>query len=239
MRNYIKDIRLKRGLSQQDLAEALRIGVPQVSRWETGKVDIPMSRLIHLSALLQVPLHELVHEDLVTDAARVDGPPPPNARAVPMEGASLDRMQEDLPVYGTALGAPRVIDGDAVEQTMLNSGEVIQYVKRPAILNGRADAYGLYIQGSSMAPVHQEGDMILAETKRPARIGDDAVVYLRPKNEDDDDGSRARSALVKRLVRRTGSYVELEQFSPQITFRIPVEEVLRIDRVLRLVDLLG
>lgn len=164
--------------------------------------------------------------------------PPSNALPFRMEGASVERMREDLPIYGTALGASRVEGGEAVEQTTLNTGDIVSYVKRPVILNGNAKAYGLYVQGSSMYPVHPEGSLILAEEKKPPRVGDDVVVYLRA-NGDDDDGRRSRAVLVKRLVRRTAEYVELEQFTPAVTFRIEREKVLRIDRVLTLTDLLG
>ncbi len=62
----------------------------------------------------------------------------------------MKRMAQDVPVYGTALGASRIIDNNAIEQTTLNTGEVIAYFKRPVVLDGRVDVYGLYIQGSSM-----------------------------------------------------------------------------------------
>lgn len=158
-------------------------------------------------------------------------PPPPNAvLAPPMEGASLARMREDVPIWGTAMGAIEVIDGEAIEQTTLNTGEVIAYAKRPTILDGRADIYALYVQGSSMAPRHEEGDTIFVETKRTPRTGDDVVVYVRPASPD-DDGERASSVYVKRLVRSTGHFVELEQFTPALAFKIERDRVLRVHRV--------
>lgn len=234
MENKIRSVRKARGVTQSDLAEVIGLGVPQISRIESGKVDIPLSRLVQIAKALDCQIADLMSFD---DFAGY-GVAEPNVVPVKMEGASEERMREDLPIFGTALGAPKIVEGEAVEQTMLNTGEIIQYVKRPVILNGRADAYGLYVQGQSMEPVHMEGDFALAETKRPAKVGDDVVVYLRPKTED-DDGERARSVLLKRLVRRTSSYIELEQFNPAITFRLEAEEVLRIDRVMRLADLIG
>ena len=59
----------------------------------------------------------------------------PNATPIRMEGASFERMTEDLPIYGTALGAAREVEGEAIEQTTLNRAEVLQYAKRPVILN--------------------------------------------------------------------------------------------------------
>lgn len=83
------------------------------------------------------------------------------------------------------------------------------------------------------------GDLVLAERKRPARIGDDVVVYLRPTNAEEDDGERARAVLIKRLARRTATYVELEQFNPPLTFRIDLDAIVHVDRVPRLADLIA
>lgn len=159
-----------------------------------------------------------------------------NAQPIKYEGAGATELPRDVPIYGTALGAPQDFDGQAIEQTMLNTGEVIGYVKRPSLLNGHPNAYGLYIQGSSMAPRFEEGETVLVSGgPRPPRIGDDVVVYLR----DGDDDERASAVLIKRLVRRTSSYTELEQFNPPMMFRIEAERILRIDRVIPWAELLS
>jgi hypothetical protein len=165
--------------------------------------------------------------------------PEPNGVPFKMEGASEERMQESLPIYGTAIGSVREIDGDAIEQTTLNTAEIVAYAKRPVLLNGKTSAYGLWITGSSMEPRHMEGDTILIDSKGKLRNGEDVVVYLRPVNPEDDDGQAARAVLVKRLVRRTATYVELEQFNPAKVFRVDISEIVRIDRVIPWSELLG
>jgi SOS-response transcriptional repressor LexA len=154
------------------------------------------------------------------------------------EGASADRMREDLPVYGTALGAERIVDGEAIEQTTLNKGEVLSYSKRPVILNDVQDVYALHVQGSSMEPVHADGSLIVVRKGLPLRRDDDVVLYLRPM-DDSDDGETATKVLVKRFLRRTGSFYELRQFQPDKVFQVATNEVLRADRVLTLADLLS
>lgn len=158
----------------------------------------------------------------------------PEANAIPfkMEGASEERMRDNLPIYGTAIGTVKEIEGEAIEQTTLNTGEVVGYAKRPVILNGNASAYGLWIKGSSMEPRHMEGETILVDPKGKLSNGEDVVVYLRPINPDDDDGETARAVMVKRLVRRSSTYIELEQFSPAKVFRVDMVEVVRVDRVI-------
>jgi len=166
--------------------------------------------------------------------------PPSNARVVRFEGASDVHLPRDVPVFGTSLGAPLEFDGEAIEQTMLNTGNTIAYLPRPTVLNGQKYAYGLYVQGSSMAPRFEDGETIFVTDCRhskPPKIGDDVVVYIR--DCEDDDGERAVGVLVKRLVRRTANYVELEQFTPAVTFQIEASKILRMDRVIPWMELLS
>lgn len=160
-----------------------------------------------------------------------------NAQPFQMEAIDGDRMRRDLPIYGTALGAEEIVDGEAIEQTALNRGEVIEYKRRPPILDGRADVYGLYVQGSSMHPRFRDGDTVFVESRKRPSVGDDAVIYLR--TPDEVEGERVSSVLIKTIVRKTASYVELEQYNPACIFRIPMERVERMDRVLTLDDMIG
>ncbi|MGQ2942896.1 MAG: XRE family transcriptional regulator [Blastomonas fulva] len=224
--DILKELREARGLSRPKLGAAMGTSGQQIEKLENG--DRRMSeKWIHLAAgALGVPASTLVGDE-------------PEGNAIPfhLEGASTERLRRDLPIYGTALGAPRIIEGDAVEQTTLNHGEIIDYVRRPSILNHRSDVYGLYVVGSSMAPAYNEGATVFAETKRPPMIGDDVIVYLREEDEYGD--VRARCVLIKRLVRRSAGYLELEQFNPALTFRIPTSEIFRYDRVMTLGDILS
>lgn len=156
-------------------------------------------------------------------------PVPQNASPFQMEGASAERMRRDVPVYGTALGADEIVSGEAIEQTTLNTAEVIAYLRRPVLLDGRTDVYGLYVQGSSMSPRYHDGATVFVEGRRQPRVGDDAVIYLR--TPDEHDGERPSCVLVKTLRKKTSAYVELEQYEPRLTFRIPMERVERMHRV--------
>lgn len=233
--NRIAELRALRGWSRPDLARRMETTPQQLERLEKGQRRLTMEWLQRAAAALDVEVTALVDDTIST------GPVPnqPNAKPFKYEGASMERMAENLPIFGTALGVERLFDGDAVEQTMLNSGDTVGYLKRPTMLNGRGDVYGLYVQGSSMDPVFCEGATIVAETKRPPRIGDDVVVYLRPDDHNEDDGVTSRAVLVKRLVRRSATWIELQQFSPAITFKLETSDILRVDRVMTLGDLLG
>jgi phage repressor protein C with HTH and peptisase S24 domain len=230
--------RERTGADQADFARAVGMKPVTYRAYENDQNGYAK----HASALakrLNVPTDWLLEGG---PAPQGDAPPPvevpeANARlAPPMEGASERRMSRDVPVYGTALGAEVVMDGEAIEQTELNRAEVVEYRRRPTILDGRADVYALYVQGSSMDPRYRDGAIIYVESRKRPSVGDDAVIYLRAP---DDDGERATSVLVKTIVRKSASFVELEQFNPRHIFRIPMERVERMDRVLTLDDMTG
>ncbi len=228
--NNIAALREARDWSRPQLAEKMHTSAQQVERLEKGQRRLTQEWMERAAEALGVDPTDIMR----ASTARVKT----DAHPYRYEGSSLDRPREDLPVYGTVLGTPKIFEGEAIEQTALNTGDVVAYLKRPPVLNGRGDVYGLYVVTNSMAPVHPEGSTIVAEGKRPPRIGDDVVAYLRPDG-DEDDGERARAVIVKRLLRRTAEYYEFEQFNPPMTFRLPRPMILRIDRVLTVQDLLG
>ncbi|SFJ47924.1 Phage repressor protein C, contains Cro/C1-type HTH and peptisase s24 domains [Sphingomonas sp. NFR04] len=150
-----------------------------------------------------------------------------------------EEMEKDIPVYGTALGAEVSFwsehNGEvAVEQTDLNTGEVIDYFRRPPALRDRRDVYMLYTAGSSMAPAFEEGSPIPVDPKRPPAIGNYVVVYLR-----DQDDEYAAGVLIKRLVKRSASFIELQQFNPPATFRLEPRQFRAVHRVMPWEEVLG
>lgn len=72
MRTYfgenLKNIRLARNLSQQDLANMVGIDRANISRWENGTVEIPLSIAYHIAKTLRVNLNDMVSKDLTKDA---------------------------------------------------------------------------------------------------------------------------------------------------------------------------
>lgn len=230
--NNIEKLRLSRGWSRPALAKLMGTSYQQIERLEKGDRQLSQKWIDRAAAAFGVepaaiitPSDEIPASNVIVAQFEKSGP--------------TEAIFNDLPIFGTALGAPKIIEGDAIEQIDLNQGEILGYAKRPAILQGKKDAYALYVQGSSMYPAFSDGDLIAAQRNAPLRIGDDVIVYLRPDNPNDDDGERARCVLLKKLVRRSASYIELEQFSPHLVFKIEMNKVLRVDRVLSRQDMLA
>lgn len=226
------------GLTQEQMAERLGVSTAQISRWETGKDGIPSNRVKSLADSYGVSFVEMFGEET---AETVNPAYEGNAKVVHFEGASLERMRQDVPILGTALGADRVVNSHSIEQTYLYSDEVIGLAKRPVVLDGRSDIYGVYVQGSSMDPAFEDGALIFVEAKRQPKVGEYVLIYLRRNGDDQesDDGESARTVMIKRLTKRSPSFLELQQFNPRVCFTIDMKDVLKYHRVIPYTELLS
>lgn len=165
--------------------------------------------------------------------------PPSNAEALrdEVQSSQLPFRAEDefrdVPVIGAALGHDLVFgeDGQQVfaEVTDLYLDEVQDYARRPAALKNRREVYVLTVVGSSMSHRYDPGDPVYVDPKQTARIGDDVVVYLRRA---EGDGERVHSVLIKRLVKRTSTFVELQQLNPDAHFTINARDIAMVHRVI-------
>lgn len=139
----------------------------------------------------------------------------------------------DIPLLGTALGGTFDV-GEAgepvvVELIDVELDNVIDYVRRPASLVGRADVYCVTMVGDSMAPWARDGDPAYINPRQQPSIEDHVLVQVMKRDATGD--ARVVSALIKKLLRRTTAYVELEQYNPPLRFRVPVKDIARIHRV--------
>ncbi|WP_162987205.1 S24 family peptidase [Sphingomonas paeninsulae] len=233
------DLKARTTMSLDDIAKGGDYkGKSSVQEYFKDTYDTPLGRKAadrFAKALRGKGAPPILEEEI---EALVSHRPPSNAKTVKYEGSSLSRMNDDLPVYGSAMGADTIVDGEAIELTRLNTADIIEYRERPQILNGKRDVYGLYVQGNSMDPAFDDGDLLVVQKTSSISARDFVVVYLRP-TDDTDDGETARHVLIKRLVRRTSQFVELQQYEPKLTFRIAMNDVLRIDKALRMSDVLA
>lgn len=185
-----------------------------------------------------------VHEKLASEHAKklAETSPAQSPNIIDTPLPRRNDMVADIPVYGTALGAELSVktltSGELeIEQTDLNSGEVIDYFRRPPGISNMRKIYGLYTAGTSMEPVFDSGSPLIVDPTRPPQIRDYVVVYLRDRQNDAD--GVAASVLIKRLARRSASFVELEQFNPPAIFRLAQESIASIHRVMTLSEIIG
>lgn len=230
----LKALAARSGRSYREIAaNAGFAGASSVQRYFTEEYDAEALPVNIASKLARGFAGSKVRQEEIMELAGL----PSMLEAYPFEpGPAPSKFVRDVPVYGTALGTLLNVEGAFVEQTFLDQSEVISFFARPQSLSQRKDVYGVYIQGSSMAPRFQEGEMAFVESLRPPQVGDDVLVFLV---EQEDDGERYCACLIKRLVRRSASFIELEQFNPSTTFRIDTARIKNVHRVIPWGELLA
>jgi phage repressor protein C with HTH and peptisase S24 domain len=161
-----------------------------------------------LAALLQV------EEDALRGAVPSSGRTVSSPSRLPPQIGTADR----LPVLGMAECGP---DGWA-----LWNGEVVDYVARPSNLAGVTQAYAVFVVGNSMEPRYFPGELVHVHPGRPVTIGSFVLVQIRAR----EDGEAPR-AVIKRLVRRSGNKIVLEQYNPKKSFELKADELVSMHRV--------
>ena len=136
----------------------------------------------------------------------------------PKGGPGAKALAEKLKVLGMAQCGP---DGWS-----LWNGDVIDMVDRPASLAGVPNAYAVYVVGASMEPRYHPGEVVHIHPGRPIDIGAYVLVQRKPKAS-----GEAPLAVIKRLARRSGAKITLEQFNPPKSFDIKAGEIVSIHRV--------
>lgn len=135
-----------------------------------------------------------------------------------------------IPLLGTAM-AGEWDDAGHIEMTELDLGDILDRVRRPQSLAGDDKAYAVTIVGDSMYPRFRPGRRVIVSPRAPVSIGDDVIVQLLG-DVDDYGEERVVRVLIKELVRRSSSQVELRQFNPDATFKVPADKVAGIHKVI-------
>lgn len=157
---------------------------------------------------------------------RVASLPSLDTQPEPLLGINIGHMPRDVPVYGSAsCGEDGLFE--------LN-GQTLDYVRRPPRLSGIKDAYALYVDGDSMAPWREHGDVVYVHPHQPPKINDYVVVQLKPT-----EPGEAPVAYIKRLLRQTATELRLLQFNPRKEISIKTSRVGTIHKIVDWSELMG
>lgn len=135
-----------------------------------------------------------------------------------------------LPLVATAIGGEWGNPASGIERTELRTAEIVDRLPRPPSLANDPGAYAITVVGDSMWPRFRPGRRLAVSPKSPVALGDDVLVKL--KGPESDASGASISVLIKELVRRSGSGVQLRQFNPDLTFEVPATEIAAIEKVL-------
>jgi phage repressor protein C with HTH and peptisase S24 domain len=133
----------------------------------------------------------------------------------------------DVPVLGTTVGGS---GGDFT----LNTGEVVDYARRPPTVARSSKVFVLYVQGNSMSRWREPGSMVYVDPARPPKPGDRVVIELHPER----DGEPS-PAYLKELVSRTATKLRLKQYNPEGAFDLSLNKVKKLHRVIEWEELLA
>lgn len=77
-----------------------------------------------------------------------------------------------------------------------------------------------------MAPRYHSGELAHIHPHKPVQIGSYVLVQKKPSGPGEPP-----LAVIKRLVRRSGNKIILEQYNPAKTFELKLDEVVSMHRV--------
>lgn len=123
-----------------------------------------------------------------------------------------------------------VVAGSISGRPSLNSA--MGFIHRPPALALAANAYAMYVNGSSMVPKFDHGDLIVVDPDRTPKPGDAVVLQLRTF-----DGDHIATS-IKLLVSISDTVVTVHQLNPAGTIQHARGAVVAIDKVLKLAEIL-
>lgn len=151
----IKDFRLKKGITQQELGEYLNTTSQTISRYESGILEANQNILFKLADFFGVSINEFF-------------PPLNFDNAMPID-IHTDMFR--IPVFGT------IKAGIPIE----SQTDIIDYIEIPKgwIVGGKK-FYGLKISGDSMFPKYNENDTVIFEQNDDKELynGKDVAVMI-------------------------------------------------------------
>ena len=226
-RSRIDEVRAARALTNAELARRSGIESSALHKVVSGKRGLSRPFAERLAAALEVPIEELF-ADIGRPVSLSDAMAPRDgADGRPGQSASASASR-DVPVFGSAQAGSE----GSFHLNML--GGPIDWARRPPGLIGVEGVFAIYVEGDSMVPWRQPGELVFIHHNRPSVPGCHVIAEIWSP----EPGQPPR-AFLKRLVRRTATRVELEQYNPPAIIEFEAERVGRLHRVIEWPEVLG
>lgn len=149
-----------------------------------------------------------------------------NSGLAPAPSFHPQDLPMDVEVLGTAAGS----HGRGAFQL---TGDVIDRVRRPPALFGATGVFALYVEGYSMAPQYNPGDLVYLNPNRPPRPGDIVVVQSQ---HHEHDGTEATIGI---FMRQNEKSVVIKKHNPEATVEITRNKATKLFRVYTTNELFG
>jgi phage repressor protein C with HTH and peptisase S24 domain len=191
-----------------------------------GKAKNPRTdSMAKLARVLGCTLEWLMEGDGDEPVPILTQKPSGNTRPANVRMPARTEMPRDIEVRGTAAGS--------MAGAFQFEDQVVDYVARPPGLAGASGVYGLYVEGYSMVPEHNPGDLRFVSAHKKVNIGDSVVITAQYSEHGPVE------SFIKRLVKRSGTTITVEQFNPKAQLEFNLQYVKSVHKVLTVNDLFG
>lgn len=113
-----------------------------------------------------------------------------------------------------------------ISQIEIEPSIVLDRLPRPVSLFDDPEAYALTVPDNAMWPRFRPGRHLIVSPTAPVGPGDDVLVKLAQV------GANSPFALLKQLEQRLANVLLLRQFTPDMTFEIPLAQVATVHKVI-------
>lgn len=195
MTNSLKELRKAKDLTLDQLARATGLGASTIGNFENGKTKVSKDTLKKIADSLKVSVDDILKppshggDDILRDQISLTLP----------NASRLKVKLRFVPVVSWASAGAANDYGDL-------SGQIDQMVET---ISADQNAFALIVEGDSMMPRFEAGDIVIFEPNSEPRNGDIVVAKLR-----EGDG-----VLFKKFRRtgREGKVIMLESLNPDYT----------------------
>lgn len=207
------------GMKQHELAAAIGVSQPTVSRWLKGATPDPEQ---------EDRLRELMERHGLQGGRAPSSTVPSYVEAPNAPDVDKATFPRDVPLRGIA-----ACGNDA---SFILNGQTGDYVRRPPGIAGRRSVYALNVFGESMYPVYRHNALVYVDPNRTPAVTEDAVIELHPR--DPNDGEPGKGFL-KRVKAIRGGKIICEQFNPPGEIEFDRADVKSFHRVIPWEEVLG
>ncbi|WP_295882505.1 helix-turn-helix domain-containing protein [uncultured Bartonella sp.] len=226
----IKNSRIAAKMTQEELARAVGKTRNAVAQWESGASLPRLNTLEDIAGALNVSVDWLLTGNTPNVAGTETTRTNNKMSDVKFTNGTLSPRQympQDVPVMGTA-ACCNTDNGLFKLDT-----SIIDYVHRPPALLMTKDLYALYVEGDTMEPRFNAGDLVFVHPHKPVRIGDSVVVQIAKTIDEPIE------AMIAVLAKRTSHEVVLKKYNPEKIINFDNANIVSIHKILEMRELFG
>lgn len=229
LKERIKNSRIAAKMTQEELARAVGKTRNAVTQWESGASRPRLNTLEDIAGALNVSVDWLLTGNTPNVAGTETTRTNSKMSDVKFTNGILTPrhyMSREVPVMGTA-----ACNSDYGSFKLDTS--IIDYVHRPPALLMTKDLYALYVEGDTMEPRFNAGDLVFVHPHKPVRIGDSVVVQIAKTIDEPIE------AMIAVMAKRTSHDVFLQKYNPDKIINFDNANIVSIHKILEMRELFG